>query len=154
STLDLAELTWKRDYNQRMDQGLSEYAQGLQTIEEQYALYMGALDEGEARFATNRAIITEYEQQVRDGIEQAIGQMENMLASNGMFYEQNGDLNTSGNELAALIASVKQKLESGAKLSEIATEMTQYLSSQKQHAVQQMTLYGDSSYGTMTYGQT
>ncbi len=125
---------WSARYRKAIADGLAAYDAALENAQAEHDTIVASLDAAEARFQENLRTIEGYEQIVRDNIRTSVGGMRTYLETNGLFYDEDDQLNDAGLELQDLIASVENGLNNDVPLSQLATEMRDYMDRQKEQA--------------------
>ena len=68
---------WQKDFENDIDDGLYQFQTAIGILDQDHANFLQSIDDTQAQFDTNLAIIYSYEKNVRDGIKNSIGMLEN-----------------------------------------------------------------------------
>lgn len=162
SDADRARAEWERDFDANLEKGLADYQNALTGLFDDYNAVLLDIQQKDQEFATNKQRIDQYEQIVRDAIDQATTQLEQMLANSGMFHAETctaqnvcttdpNTYNADGQALSDLITQLRNGLQANARLSVLAQQITTYLQQQEQRAEQRRQYWQDRVRGNVNY---
>ncbi|MCP5502764.1 MAG: TIGR04388 family protein [Leptospiraceae bacterium] len=140
--LDSTIKDWATDFNTTFKTGMTNFQNDLTSINTSYSEFIQQLNQAEGEFNRNLSLINAYKTNVKTNIQTMVNNLQTSLNSDSntkLYKNDDGSYNTAGENLNKLITRMNTKLQNPDMdfttiLTELSTEMTDYLELTKNEA--------------------